>query len=130
MFHIINVVTITTQPTNVTVCLMESTTATFTCVVDRGGLPIFSAEWYILDGGQFYPTRGRDRHMSDSITTGDTVTDTLTVTNVSVNDNGALYRCEPFGNVFSNNATLTVLGEITYSLPMIVLNSRDRYENL
>ena len=119
MFHIINVVIITTQPTNDTVCLTESTTATFTCVVDRGGLPITSVGWHILVGGVFVSTLGRERHMSDPSITGDTVTDTLTVTNVSVNDNGALYRCEPFGNVFSNNATLTVLGEITYNLTTI-----------
>ena len=114
MFHIINVVTITTHPTNVTVCLTESTTATFTCVVDRGDTGITTANWHILDGEIFIPTLGRDRHMSDSSVTGDTVTDTVTVTNVSVNDNGALYRCQPLSNVISNNATLTILGEITY----------------
>ena len=116
MFHIINAVNITTQPTNVTVCLTESTTATFTCVVDRGEIDINSAGWHILVGGVFVSTFGRDRHMSVPIVTGDTFTDTLTVTDVSVNDNGALYRCQPFGNVFSNNATLTVLGEIMYIL--------------
>ena len=111
MFHIINVVNITTHPTNVTVCLTESTTATFTCVVDRGGIGITNAGWHILDGGAFISTLGRDRHMNNPSVAGDTVTDTLIVTNVSVNDNGALYQCEPLGNVFSNNATLTVLGK-------------------
>ena len=132
MFHIINVETITTHPTNVTVCLTENTTATFTCVVDRGGTGITTANWHILVGGRFIPTLGRDRHMSGSSVTGDTLTDTLTVTNVSVNDNGTLYRCEPSRTVFSNNVTLTVLGEIAYnlSLSMIVLDSRDQYEKL
>ena len=123
MFHIINVVTITTQPINATVCLTESTTATFTCVVDGGGTGITSAGWDILFRGTFISISGRDHHMSDSSVTGDTVTDTLTVTNVSVNDNGALYRCEPFGNVFSNIATLTVLGEIMYNLSIIKYDS-------
>ena len=103
--------TITTQPTNVTVCLTESTTANFTCVVDRGSTSITTANWQILEGGIFIPVFSRPRHMSDPSVTGNRVTDTLTVTNVSVNDNGALYRCEPLSNVFSNNATLTVLGE-------------------
>ena len=124
MFHIINVVTITTHPTNVTVCLTESTTATFTCVVDRGSTSITTANWQILFGGTFIPVFGRDRHMSDPSVNGNTVTDALTVTDVSVNDNGALYRCKPFGDVFSNNATLTVLGEIT---PIIEHVSRDQY---
>ena len=123
MFHSINVVTITTQPTNVTVCLTESTTATFTCVVDRGDTGITTANWQILDGGTFIPVFGRDRHMNDPSITGDTLTDTLTVTDVSVNDNGALYRCRPLGNVFSNNATLTVIGEITYNLSIIKYDS-------
>ena len=119
MFHIINVVTITTHPTNVTVCLTESTTATFTCVADRGSTSITTANWHILDGEIFISIAGRDRHMDDHSVTGNTVTDTLTVTDVSVNDNGALYRCQPLSNVFSNNATLTVLGEITYNLTTI-----------
>ena len=123
MFHIINVVTITTHPTNVTVCLTESRTATFTCVVDRGGIGIANAGWHILDGEIFVSTLGRDRHMSAHSVTGNTVTDTLTVSNVSVNDNGALYRCEPTRDVISNNATLTVIGEITYNLSIIKYDS-------
>ena len=123
MFHIINVVTITTCPTNVTVCLTESTTATFTCVADRGSTSITNGGWNILSRGTFISVTGRDRHVDDPSVTGNTVTDTLTITNVSVNDNGALYRCEPFGNVFSNIATLTVLGEITYNLLIIKYDS-------
>ena len=111
MFHIINVVTITTHPTNVTVCLTESTTATFTCVVDRGSTSITAASWQILDGGIFIPIFERPYHMIDATINGSIIIDTLTVTDVSVNDNGVLYRCKPLGNVYSNNATLTVLGE-------------------
>ena len=123
MFHIINVVNITTHPTNVTVCLTESKTATFTCVVDRGSTSITNANWHILVGGAFISISGRPRHMDDHSVTGNTVTDTLTVTDVSVNDNGVLYRCEPFGNVLSNIATLTVLGEIMYYLCIIKYDS-------
>ena len=113
-FSIINVVVIITQPMNATVCLTQSTTATFTCVVDRGGRAIFTANWHILDGASYVPVpdNGRPRHMvSHSIDDeADTLTDTLTVTDVSVIDNGAVYRCQPLIDVTSINATITVLG--------------------
>ena len=100
---------------NVTVCLTQSTTASFTCVVDRGGRAIFSTGWHILSEGQYVlvPDSGKPCHMiSRSIDEdGDIITDILTVTNVSVNDNGTLYRCQPLINVTSISATLTVLGE-------------------
>ena len=105
---------ITTQPMDVTVCLTQSTTASFTCVIDRGGVGITTARWEILDGGEFLSVVGRDHHMVDPNRNGDILTDTLTVTNVSVNDNGALYRCEPRDNVVSMNATITVVGECIY----------------
>ena len=102
---------ITVQPMNTTVCLTQSTTASFTCVVDRGSLTITSAGWEIYLNGRLYATvTGRDRHMTNATTMGDTLTDTLTVTDVSVNDNGAQYRCEPLRNVISNAVTITVLG--------------------
>ena len=97
---------------NVTVCLTQSTTASFTCVVDTRGIPITSVGWQILDGGIYIPVIGRDRHMSNVVTNGDILTDTLTVINVSVNDNGALYQCEPIRGVTSVNANIIVLGEI------------------
>ena len=106
-----DVVVITTQPRNVTVCLTQSTTANFTCVVDRGGSPISSAQWQIhLSGGTYISVTGIARHMVNSVLNGDTLSDTLTVTNVSVNDNGAQYQCEPSNNAISNVVTLTVLG--------------------
>ena len=119
MFHIINVVTITTHPTDITVCLTESTTATFTCVVDGGGIPITSANWHIQIGGIFLSITGRPHYMDDPSVAGDTLTDTLIVNDVSVNDNGTLYRCQPLSNLTSNTATLTVLGEIPYNLSII-----------
>ena len=112
ILYIINVVVITTQPINNTVCLTQSTTASFTCVVDRGGVGITSAHWHILAGGEYIPVGGRPRHMANPTRNGDILTDTLTVTNVSVNDNGAQYRCEPFGDVISMPVTITTLGEL------------------
>ena len=54
MYHnvmYINVVVIITQPMNDTVCLTQSTTASFTCVVDRGtASQITNAGWHILAG--------------------------------------------------------------------------------
>ena len=101
---------------NDTVCLTQSTTASFTCVVDTGGIGISSAGWYILVEGTYVPIISRDRHIIDTNRNGNTITDTLTVTNVSVNDSGALYRCEPFGNVISMPVTITTLGEIAICL--------------
>ena len=99
---------------NVTVCLTQSTTATFTCVVDRGGVNIFNAGWHILEGGIYIsiPPNRRPRHMTNDTINGDIITDTLTVTNVSVDDNGAQYRCQPSGGEPSMNVTITVSGEI------------------
>ena len=98
---------------NDTVCLTQSTTSSFTCAIDRGSLPITSAGWDILVGGGFYiSVLGRRRHMVNPILNNDIITDTLTITDVSVNDNGAQYRCEPeLSNVTSVPVTLTVLGE-------------------
>ena len=102
---------ITTQPMNVTVCLTQSTTARFTCMVDRGGVGISSAGWHILlDGGIYVSVAGRPHHMTNAIRDGDIIADTLTVTNVSVDDNGTLYRCEPFGDVTSMSVIIKVLG--------------------
>ena len=109
---IINVVVIITQPMNVTVCLTQSTTASFTCVVDRGSSQITSAEWHILAGGAYIGISGRDHHMDNPTRNGNVITDTLTITNVSGSDNGALYRCEPDGGDISIPVSLTVLGKI------------------
>ena len=99
---------------NVTVCLSQSTTANFTCVVDGGSTGITSVGWQILTGGFYAAVVGRDRHMLDPRTsinnTGTIVTETLTVTDVSLSDNGAKYRCEPVLDVISDVVTLTVIG--------------------
>ena len=116
---IINIVSIITQPMNVTVCLTQSTTATFTCVVeDRGSLGIAIAGWHIRVGGIYVsiPPTGRDRHMTNATINGDIITDTLTVTNVSGDDNGVQYQCQPSGSVPSMTVTITVLGEVVICL--------------
>ena len=103
-----------------TVCFTQNRTASFTCVVDKGGVDISSAGWHILlDGGVYVSVAGRQRHMVNTLMEGDTITDTLTVTDVSVDDNGTLYRCEPFGDVTSMSATLIVLGEVAVCLSCV-----------
>ena len=107
---------------NVTLCLSQSTTANFTCVVDAGMTGITSTGWNILVGRFYVAVVGRAHHMVDPITlvtnSGDTiVTETLTVTDVSVSDNGAKYRCEPLGDVISDVVTLTVIGKIIFLFP-------------
>ena len=104
------IVVITTQPMNDTVCLTQSTTASFTCVVDRGDEDITNTEWRILTGGRYRSVVGRPGHMVDPIRNGDIITDTLTITNVSVNNNNAQYRCQPDTDVISMPVILTVLG--------------------
>ena len=100
---------------NDTVCLTQSTTASFTCVVDTGGLGITSAGWEIsVSGGLYASVSGRDRHITDNSINGDIITDTLTVTNVSLSDNGAQYRCEPLSDVTSDVVSITVLGMYVY----------------
>ena len=118
--YIINVVVFTTQPMDVTVCLTQSTTATFTCVVDRGGIAIFTAGWHTLESGRYVlvPDNGKPRHMVNrSVDVNeDTITDILIVTDVSVNDNGTLYRCQPLNDEISMPVTITVLGEVAIYL--------------
>ena len=98
---------------NVTVCLSQSTTANFTCVVDAGMTGITSAGWRILVEGFYVTVVGRARHMLDPRTSltnfGTILTETLTVTDVSVSDNGAKYRCRPVDNVISDVVTLIVI---------------------
>ena len=113
----------TIQPMNDTVCLTQSTTASFTCAFDRGSLPLTSAGWRILIRGFYISVHGRHRHMANPIINNDIITDTLTITDVSVNDNGAQYRCQPdIGNVTSITVTLTVLGKIIMWISMYIVN--------
>ena len=99
---------------NVTVCLSQTTTANFTCVVDVRSTGITSVGWQILDGGFYVHVVGRARHMLDirtsSTNAGTIVTETLIVTDVSLSDNGAKYRCRPVDDVISDVVTLIVIG--------------------
>ena len=108
--------TIITQPMNVTVCLSQTTTANFTCVIDAGSTLITSVGWQILTGGMYVLVVGRARHMLDPRTSstnrGTIVTEILTVTDVSLSDNGTKYRCEPVRDVISDVVTLTVIGTL------------------
>ena len=103
---------------NVTVCLSQSTTANFTCVVTEGGTGVTTTGWQVLVGDFYINIGVRDRHLLDPrlavMNIGTIVIETLTIINVSVNDNGAKYRCEPVRDVISDVVTLTVLG--TYVL--------------
>ena len=120
--------TILTQPNNVKVCLSQTTTANFICGVTAVNTLITSVGWQILDGGIYKTVVGRPRHtvnrdqiIANPITT---ITSTLTVTNISLSDNGAKYRCRPLDNVVSNVVTLTVIGmyviRIVVKIPYII----------
>ena len=115
-----------TQPMNVTVCLSQSTTANFTCAVYVTRTSITSAGWQILVGVNYITVIGRDRHMldprSEIVNTGTIITETLTIINVSVSDNGAKYRCRPVDNVISDVVTLTVIGKFIIYPPMYPCN--------
>ena len=99
---------------NVTVCLSQTTTANFTCLVNAGITPITSVGWQILSGGFYLTVAGRPRHMVDPrisvVNRGFRVNETLIVTNISLSDNGTKYRCRPVDDVISDVVTLTVIG--------------------
>lgn len=101
---------------DVTLCLTQSTTAVFTCVVDRGSTSLTAIGWFIEEGVEFLTVTGRDRHMVTSNRVVDVITGTLTIINMTGNDNGAAYRCEPTRSVISNTVNLTALGEVIRNL--------------
>ena len=61
--------------------------------------------------GEYIGILGRPRHTGSPTMDGNILTDALTVTDVSVNDNGAQYRCEPTRDVISMPVTITTLGK-------------------
>ena len=97
------------HPTDTTVC--QDDNAAFTCVV------------FIQSGGLVIPGWLRNhtnvdimRHTIVSNLTGGTTTPayistTVTVSNVTVFDDGVQYQCDILSLVTSNHATLKVLGE-------------------
>ena len=88
--------------------------ATFTCVLFTPfGTPV-SPVW-LRNGGGFDTMR----HMVvDNLTNGLTgpeyISSTITVDNVTILDDGALYDCR-FVTVISNNGTLNVVGEYIHT---------------
>ena len=86
----------------------------FSCVINRGSnVNVNSIGWYIsVGGGEFESVEGRPRHIIDSVIAGNIIiTGTLVVIDVSVNDDGTRYRCQPNNsNLISNVVTLSVLG--------------------
>ena len=112
--------TITTPPSDVTVC--TGGIVVFTCVVDRNGTNINSDEviWQQIrmDTGLVVPVSGRRNDLFFNTTlSGDILTSTLTITgatdsNVIVN---SFYRClVSVSDVMSRNATINEIG--TYVL--------------
>jgi len=96
-----------------TLCLTQSVSAIFNCVVDTIGIPITDVTWFILDGGVSSPTNGRPYHSVETLPSGGNIRNsTLRISTVSMNDNGAQYRCQVAVGVVSDYAFLTVLGEI------------------
>jgi len=111
---------------NITLCVPQSDTAIFTCVVDPMGSFLTEVPWVIRnDNGALVSTGGRSRHSDsvDALPNGN-ITGRLRVINVTMNDNGAEYRCLPAVGVVSDPAFLTVLGEI------IIISSINIYKYL
>ena len=99
------------HPVNTTVC--QDDNAIFTCVMSiPSGAPVTPA--WLIDG----VTVDMIRHTIVSNLTSGTATpayisSTVTVSNVTVSDNGVLYQCA-IGPVLSNSATLNVVGKCIY----------------
>jgi len=117
-------VTITTDPMNMTLCLTQKSTADLECVVDTMGLPVDNVRWFRLDSGILLEVGGRPRHNDETLINGNIRTGKLRVLNVTMNDNGAQYRCQAAVGVVSEPAFLTVLGKI------IIISSINTYKYL
>lgn len=111
--HAVYTVTITTQPSNVTVCIGGE--AEFTCVLTGPSITtedITTAGWQRKGSNYFLPVSGRKRHITIPTTIDDTLNDTLIVSNVSRDDDGALYRCMVTDRLTSNIVAITVTGRL------------------
>ena len=105
-------VVILEQPSNVTVCVGGN--ATFTCIVSRRDEDVTSVGWMILNSdGVFTFVGDKSRHILSRhrSSNGDRLTENLTIIDLTISDNGTLYRCNPAGNIFSNNVSLIVAGK-------------------
>ena len=100
-------------PMNVTVCTTVRTTAVFTCVIETSNSRITRVTWNIMtDDLGLIGVEGTERHMTSSNKSGNIINGTLTITSVSLSDNGAQYQCQVTDTIRSNIVTLTVLGQI------------------
>ena len=91
--------------------------ADFSCVISGPGVArnfITTAEWQIMliDLGGFVSVLNRDRHVTHQMIRNDTLTVTLVISNVSINDDGALYRCMVTESVISASVSIFLSGKI------------------
>ena len=98
---------ITQHPGNDTFC--EGSNAVLSCVVfdNLTETPADTTSWY-RDGNIL--VRLPDTVINNT-RDGDLVTSVLTIENVSLNDNGNGYYCEPAGNIESYTGVISVAGE-------------------
>ena len=93
---------------NTTVC--EHDNATFTCAIFLSSGVLVIPGW-LRNGATVDMIRHiRDGNLTIFTTTPAYISGTLTVINVTISDNGALYQCG-IGPVLSNSATLNVVGK-------------------
>ena len=112
---------ITTQPSNVTVCTGGD--AVFTCILTGPSITtgdITTAGWQRKGSNFFLSVSGRHRHIINPTITNDTLTDTLTVTNVSHEDDGVPYRCMVTNRLTSSDVWITVIGTVLYCITTAV----------
>ena len=109
--NIIFCLVIIQPPQNQSVC--EGGTVDFTCIVMFTGGTLGAATWFIDNGNTDAITQPGHTKTDDSIgrSAPANVTTVLTVTNVSISDNGTDYFCTQGFNERSDTVFLTVLGE-------------------
>ena len=110
-----------THPSNLTVC--SGGVAVFTCEVNRNGFPITAAVWQIFrQNHSFVSVSNLQFHsMTNTLQVDkDTLTSRLTVTNITSNNNGSIYRCFITKNATSYTAQLAVAGKYVQHLSIIV----------
>jgi len=110
-------VAITTQPSNVTVC--SGGVAVFTCVLSGPSITaeeVTTAGWHIkgIQSGYFLLVSRRSRHTVNTTVIDGMLFDTLTITNVSHEDEGSQYRCVTTHEVISNVVSITITGIVDY----------------
>ena len=114
MWFLFITVTITTQQNNVKVC--SGGEAVLTCVLSGKSITrgqITTAEWHIkgIENNTFLLVSRTPRHNINTTIFDGKLFDILTVTNVSHEDEGSLYRCVVPNKVTSKIVSITVEGE-------------------